>query len=187
MEKYLVDKRTMSLVYDLTAQLPRKDLRKTDSWRIFWSSYPIKMATYQSLQKGNFWRILANHARVKGVICPHQVRLTIPVKDCVEAGTSFRFRVEEIRACACDHEGELSSNTLPLEVVIIFNILVANNDNSSEDEEVDVTQKQVGPEQGNSAALSREQRRKKLAEKIQKVQKANENAEVHDGKSSCSF
>lgn len=107
----------------------------------------------------------------------------------MEAGTSYRFKVEEIRPCACALGGELSSNTLLLEDVIIFNILAAINDSSSEDEVggVDGEHRQVGPEPRIAAALAREQRRKKLAEKVQKVQKANESAEVHDGESFYSF
>lgn len=102
MEEFVVSNYAMSLVYDLVAQEPRKNLRGTDSWRIFWSAYPIKMATYTSTQKGKLWRILGNHSRVKEVVCMHQLRFTIPIVDCVPDEANYRFKVEEIRQCTCD-------------------------------------------------------------------------------------
>lgn len=97
-----VDHHSMSGVYDFTAMEPRKNRKGTGAWRIFWSTFPIQMVTYTSVQKGKMFRILANHAKVKGVVCPHQVRLTIPIAKCLENFQSFRFIVEELRSCTCD-------------------------------------------------------------------------------------
>lgn len=103
MEFYEVDQRKMKLIYDLQAQQPRKNLRGTESWRIFWSDFPIVMGTYNSIQKGKLFRILANHKKRRGVVCIHQIRLTIDIANCVDTSQSFVFKVAEIRPCSCGY------------------------------------------------------------------------------------
>lgn len=100
---YTVDKRTMLLVYDFTAQDVRKDLRGTANWRVFWHNFPFtgRMTTYNCIQRGKLARTVGSHAKAQRGLCPHQVRLTIPVNKCQATENDFKFDVVELKACVC--------------------------------------------------------------------------------------
>lgn len=125
MESYIVDKRTMLLVYDFTVQDIRKDLRGTGNWRAFWNDFPFKkrMTTYNSIRRGKLVRIIGYHTKVKGVLCPHQVRLTIAVEKCRDTEENFTFKIEELQACACADSKLLMSINSDLGTYFICSIL----------------------------------------------------------------